>query len=77
MPEHAPVHPEKIEFALGLAVSVTDVATGKLALHVSPQLMPAGALVTIPVPAPDSVTVSCTVAGGGGAEVLNIEVTEV
>ena len=75
--EHAPVHPVKVEPSLGFAVSVTDVPTVKLALHVSPQLMPAGALVTVPVPVPDSVTVSCTVAGGGGAEALNIAVTEV
>jgi hypothetical protein len=58
VPVHAPVHPEKIEFAPGLAVSATDVPTVKLALHVSPQLMPAGALVTVPAPSPESVTVS-------------------
>ena len=77
VPEHAPIHPAKIEFAPGLAVSVTDVPTVKLALHVAPQLMPAGALVTVPVPAPESVTVSCTVVGGGGGEALNVAVTAV
>jgi hypothetical protein len=56
---------------------VTDVPTVKLALHVSPQLMPAGVLVTVPVPVPDFVTVSCTVVGGGGAEALNVAVTAV
>ena len=58
MPEHAPVHPVKVEPSLGFAVSVTDVPTVKLAPHVSPQLMPEGALVTVPVPVPESVTVS-------------------
>ena len=77
MPEHAPVHPANVELAPGLAVSVTDVPVVKLALHVGPQLIPAGALVTVPVPVPDSVTVSCTVAGGGGAEALKVAVTDV
>jgi hypothetical protein len=77
VPAHAPVHPAKIELVPGLAVSVTDVPTAKLALHVSPQLMPAGVLVTVPVPVPDFVTVSCTVVGGGGAEALNVAVTAV
>jgi hypothetical protein len=77
VPEHAPVHPVKVEPSPGFAVSVTDVPTVKLALHVSPQLMPAGVLVTVPVPVPDSVTVSCTVAGGGGAVALNVAVTAV
>ena len=58
VPEHAPVHPEKLEPSLGCAVSVTDVPVVKLALQVNPQLMPAGALVTVPVPLPEVVTVS-------------------
>ena len=58
VPVHAPVHPVKTELAPGLAVSVTDVPTVKLALHVSPQLMPEGALVTVPAPLPEFVTVS-------------------
>ena len=57
-PEHAPVHPVKVEPPLGFAVSVTDVPLAKLALHVGPQLMPAGALVTVPVPPPELVTIS-------------------
>lgn len=63
VPEHAPVHPVKLEPLLGFAVNVTDVPVAKTALHVSPQLIPAGALVTVPVPVPESVTVSRTVAG--------------
>jgi hypothetical protein len=77
VPEHAPVHPVKVEPSLGFAVSVTDVPVAKFALHVNPQLMPAGALVTVPVPLPESVTVSLTVAGGGDAEPLNVAVTVV
>ena len=58
VPVHAPVQPAKTEFVPGLAVSVTGVPTGKLALQVDPQLIPAGVLVTVPVPLPESVTVS-------------------
>jgi len=58
VPEQAPVHPVKVEPELAFPVSVTDVPVAKLALHVRPQLMPAGALVTVPVPLPESVTVS-------------------
>ena len=76
-PVHAPVHPAKTELVPGLAVSVTGVPAVKLAVHTCPQLIPAGALVTVPVPVPEFVTVSCTVAGGGGAEALNIAVTDV
>jgi hypothetical protein len=58
VPEQAPVHPVKVELALGFAFNRTDVPVAKLALHISPQLMPAGALVTVPVPVPKVVTVS-------------------
>lgn len=74
VPEHAPVHPVNVEPLLGFAVSVRDVPTVKLALHVSPQLMPAGVLVIVPVPVPELVTVSCTAGGGAG---LNVAVTDV
>jgi len=58
VPVHAPVHPAKIELVPGLAVSVTDVPLANVALHVEPQLIPEGVLVTVPVPLPESVTVS-------------------
>src|SRR5260221_8189637 len=53
----------------GAALRVTAVPCAKLALHVAPQLIPAGALVTVPVPAPAPGTVSicCAGRGGGGA----------
>ena len=58
VPVQAPVHPAKIELSSGFVFSVTDVPAAKLALHVIPQLMPAGALVTVPVPLPEFVTIS-------------------
>src|SRR5260221_669351 len=49
----------------GAALRVTAVPCAKLALHVAPQLIPAGVLVTVPVPAPARVTVSGCWWGGG------------
>jgi hypothetical protein len=43
------------------AVSVTLEPTLKLALHVLPQLIPAGLLVTVPLPLPDLDTESANV----------------
>lgn len=45
VPEHAPDHPPKIEFASGVAVRVTVVPPVKV--------VPAGLLVTVPDPPPD------------------------
>jgi hypothetical protein len=53
--EH-PVHPPKPLPLWGEAVKVTDVRSGNEAVHVVPQLMPAGELDTVPAPAPDLVT---------------------
>jgi hypothetical protein len=52
MPVHGPDHPANVVPALGVAVSVTVVLVGKLAVHVGAQVMPAGTLVTVPVPVP-------------------------
>lgn len=52
----APDHPAKDDPAAGEAVSVTLVLSLKAALHVEPQLIPAGELVTVPIPEPASVT---------------------
>ena len=58
IPVHAPDHPAKDEPDAGDAVSVTLVFSSNVALHVDPQSIPAGALVTLPVPEPARVTVS-------------------
>src|SRR5439155_25807949 len=59
-----PLQPVKAEPAAGLALRVTTVPLAKLAVHVAPQVMPAGELVTVPLPVPAGVTVRvkvCTV----------------
>jgi len=58
VPLQAPPHPAKIALADGVAVSVTIVPDLKTALQVEGQLIPAGALVTVPVPVPPRVTCS-------------------
>src|SRR5438046_6701741 len=53
VPEHPPpLQPVKVEPAAGVAVSVTAVPLVKLAEQVTPQLIPTGALVTVPLPVP-------------------------
>jgi hypothetical protein len=56
--QFASVQPANVEFALAVAVSVTLVPSGKLALQVAPQLIPEGLLVTVPVPVPTRVTLN-------------------
>ena len=56
-----PLQPVKVEPAAGAAVSVTAAPLAKLAAQVAPQLIPAGLLVTVPVPAPAAVTVNTKV----------------
>src|SRR5439155_1206969 len=52
-----PLQPVKVEPPAGAAVSVTAVPLAKLAAQVAPQVMPAGELVTVPLPVPAGVTV--------------------
>ena len=52
VPVHAPDQPANVELAFGAAVSVTMVPLVKLALHVVPQVIPAGLLVIVPAPVP-------------------------
>lgn len=52
VPEHAPDQPAKRESAEGVAVRVTVAPVLKLKEQVVPQLIPAGLLVTAPVPVP-------------------------
>jgi len=52
VPEQAPDQPAKVDPALATAVRVTIEPAAKLALHVAPQSIPEGLLVTLPAPAP-------------------------
>ena len=61
VPEQAPVQPAKTEPPVGAASSVTALPLLKLKVHVVPQFMPAGTLVTEPLPVPANATVSGTV----------------
>jgi len=49
-PAQAPVHATRFEPGAGVAVTVIDVPSGKLAVHVVPQSIPAGVVVTDPGP---------------------------
>src|SRR5436190_2167776 len=54
-----PLQPEKVEPAADAAVKVTEVPLANLTEQpMPPQTMPAGALVTVPFPAPALLTVS-------------------
>jgi hypothetical protein len=57
VPVQAPLQPVNADPVAAVALRVTAVPTGKAAKQVSPQRMPAGLLVTVPVPAPVRVTV--------------------
>jgi len=68
----APVQPANMEAEeAGVAVSVTAEPLLKLAVHVAPQLIPAGELETEPDPVPARVTVT------GNCATLKLAVTEV
>jgi hypothetical protein len=53
-----PRKPVNVESELGVADSVTLLPSATFSLHVEPQSIPAGVLVTVPEPEPDRVTVS-------------------
>lgn len=61
VPEHAPDHPENVLFCAGVPVRTTLAFRAKLAeqpfAEPEEQLIPAGLLVTVPVPAPCTATV--------------------
>jgi hypothetical protein len=72
VPVHPPPdQPVKLDPAVGAAVSVTAVPALNDCVHVAPQLMPAGADVTVPAPFPARVTVSAKVCS------VNVAVTDV
>jgi hypothetical protein len=56
VPVQAPLQPAKVEPDAAVAVSVTEVPLEKLAVQVPGQLIPAGLLVTVPLPVPAVVT---------------------
>ena len=56
-----PLQPVKVEPAAGTAVKATAVPLANAAEQVVPQEIPAGLLVTVPVPAPLGLTVSVKV----------------
>jgi hypothetical protein len=60
VPLHAPDQPVKEEGWVGVAFSVITAFCTNPAEHVAPQFMPAGELVTVPVPVPDLATVRAT-----------------
>jgi hypothetical protein len=52
VPEQSPLQPAKNELGSGVAVRVTNVPGSKFVLHMLGQLIPAGLLVTMPLPVP-------------------------
>ena len=58
VPVHAPLQPVKVELVAGAAASLTTVPAEYVAEHVGPQSIPAGILVTMPVPVPAVPTVT-------------------
>ena len=71
-PLQAPLHPANAEPAPGTAVKVTDVPDEKVALQKVLHARPAGVLVTVPVPPPETVAVSPNV-----VDDVNVAVTVV
>jgi hypothetical protein len=70
LPRQAPPHPPKVEPAFGVAVRVTFEPAWKAVLHELGQVIPAGVLVTVPVPVPARFTVS------GLVPILNVAVID-
>jgi hypothetical protein len=63
VPSQGPApHPVNVDPLAGAAVNVITVPLAKPNEHVAPQLIPAGLLVTVPVPFPPGVIVSVTLA---------------
>jgi hypothetical protein len=73
VPVQAPDHPANVDPAIAVAVRVTFDPAAKSALQLLPQLIPVGALVTVPEPVPARETLST----GRAAAVLNVAVAEV
>lgn len=65
VPEQAPPQPLNWKLAAGVAVRAIAVAAGKLAVQLVPQLIPAGLLVTLPLPVVVTVSAYCCGPGLG------------
>src|SRR5215471_19694280 len=75
VPAHPePLQPVNVEPAFATAVSVTTVLAGNANAQVPGQVIPAGALVTVPVPVPTFVTVN--VCGGRTSNCALTDVAE-
>ena len=68
VPLHAPLHPANVEPEAGAALKLTEAPLLKFALHIVPQLIPGGLLVTVPDPLPARVTVIEALEGLGAGE---------
>jgi hypothetical protein len=68
VPAQPPLQPVKAAPDAAVAVRVTMLLVGKLAEHVAPHVMPAGLLVTVPVPVPAFATVTASEATTGLAQ---------
>src|SRR2546426_295887 len=76
VPEQSPLQPVKLEPESAAAVSVTLVPCANAALQFGSQLMPSGALVTVPEPVPLLETRRLKFVAGGGPEASNRAVTD-
>ena len=54
VPLHDPPHPVNVDPLVGVGVNIIDVPAAKVAVQVVPQLIPAGELVIVPIPVPES-----------------------
>jgi hypothetical protein len=70
-PAHAPPYVTKTLPLAAVAVSVTCDPPASVAVHVEPQLIPEGALVTAPAPAPHALTVSVCVVCASAATLMS------
>jgi len=66
VPLHPPPNPAKLKPEVAVAVRVTVVPELNFAVQVPGQLMPAGLLVTVPLPVTVTVNWACWAGGGGG-----------
>ena len=72
VPVQPPDQPENVEPPVALAVRVTELPVANSAAHALPQLMPAGVLVTMPLPVLFIVNSSGGEEDGGGSSVPGV-----